>query len=84
MLGAEVVVSTLDGSIKLRIPPHAENGQKLRVRSRGLPKGKTGERGDFYVDLKVQLPTAPSSEERALWEKLRDTSTFQPRQTPSA
>lgn len=79
VLGAEVVVPTLDGSIKLRIPAHAENGQKLRVRGRGLPKGKTGERGDFYVVLHVQLPTTLREEERALWEKLRDISTFQPR-----
>lgn len=79
VLGAEVVVPTLDGSIKLRVPAHAENGQKLRVRGRGLPKGKTGERGDFYVVLHVQLPSSISDEERALWEKLRDLSTFHPR-----
>lgn len=79
VLGAETVVPTLDGSIKLRIPAHSENGQKLRVKNRGLPKGKTGERGDFYVVLKVQLPTTLSNDERALWEKLRDTSTFRPR-----
>lgn len=80
VLGAEVVVSTLDGSIKLRIPAGAENGRKMRVRGRGLPKGKTGERGDFFVVLNVLLPTtALSDEERAAWEKLRDTSTFRPR-----
>lgn len=79
VLGAEVVVPTLDGSIKLKIPAGAENGQKLRARSRGLPKGKTGERGDFYVVLNVQLPTSLSDEERALWEKLRAISTFRPR-----
>ena len=65
VLGAEIVVPTLDGSIKLRIPAGAENGQKLRVRGRGLPKGKSGERGDFYVILKVQLPSTLSDEERA-------------------
>ena len=78
VLGAEVVVATLDGSIKLRIPAGAENGRKMRVRGRGLPKGKT-ERGDFFVVLNVVLPPAANDEERALWEKLRDTSTFQPR-----
>ena len=83
VLGAEVVVPTLDGSIKLRIPADAENGQKLRVRGRGLPKGKTGERGDFFVVLQIQLPTSISTEERVLWEKLRDTSTFQPRKPPT-
>ncbi len=79
VLGAEVVVPTLDGSIKLRIPAGAENGQKLRARNRGLPKGKSDERGDFYVVLTVQLPTSTTEEEKALWEKLRDLSTFRPR-----
>jgi len=79
VLGAEVVVPTLDGSIKLRIPAGAENGQKLRVRGRGLPKGKTGERGDFFVTLNVVLPTRISDSERALWEQLRSASTFNPR-----
>ncbi len=79
VLGAEVVVPTLDGSIKLRIPGGAENGQKLRVRGRGLPKNSTGERGDFFVTLNVVLPAHVSESERASWEKLRDASTFNPR-----
>lgn len=79
VLGAELVVSTLDGSIKLRLPPGTENGRKLRVRGRGLPKGKTGERGDFYVVVTIQIPAHLSDDERALWQKLRDTSSFNPR-----
>jgi len=84
VLGTEIVVPTLDGSIKLRIPPGSEGGQKLRVRSRGLPKGKTGERGDLFVLLTIRTPTSLSDEERTLWEKLRDTSTFQPRPASKA
>ena len=83
VLGTEVIVPTLDGSIKLRIPPGSENGQKLRIRNRGLPKGKTGERGDFFVTLDLRTPATLTDEERALWEKLRDTSTFQPRKSPT-
>jgi curved DNA-binding protein len=79
VLGAELPVPTLDGLIKLRIPPGSANGQQLRVRSRGLPKGKTGERGDFHAVLSVQLPDKPSDEERAQWEKLRAVSRFNPR-----
>ena len=82
VLGAEVTVPTLDGTVKLRIPAGAENGLHLRVRSRGLPKGKTGERGDFFAILKVILPSTLSDDERAAWEKLRDTSTFRPRPAP--
>lgn len=79
VLGAELSVPTLDGPIKLRIPPGSENGQQLRVRGRGLPKGKTGERGDFHATITVHLPTKITDEERALWEKLRAASTFNPR-----
>ncbi len=79
VLGAEIVVPTLDGSIKLRIPAGAENNQKLRVRGRGLPKGKTGERGDFFVSLNIVSPTTLSDTERTLWEQLRSGSTFNPR-----
>jgi len=72
VLGTEVTVPTLDGSLKLRIPPGTANGQQLRVRGRGLPNGKGGERGDFRVIVSTDA-------ERALWEKLRDTSSFNPR-----
>jgi curved DNA-binding protein len=81
VLGADLSVPTLDGPLKLRIPPGSENGQQLRVRGRGLPKGKVGGRGDFHACITLQLPTTISSEERELWEKLRSISRFTPRAT---
>ncbi len=83
VLGTELTVPTLDGNIKLRIPAGSENGQQLRVRGRGLLKGKTGERGDFHAILTIHLPTQHTEEETALWEKLRDVSKFNPRTNPS-
>lgn len=82
VLGADIPVPTLDGLVKLRIPPGSENGQQLRVRGRGLPIGKSGERGDFHVVLNIEVPTRLSDEERALWEKLRAVSHFHPRTQP--
>ncbi|MEO5917920.1 MAG: J domain-containing protein [Luteolibacter sp.] len=84
VLGAELTVPTLDSPIKLRVPANSENGQQLRVRSRGLPKGKAGGRGDYYATLNIHLPPNTNAEERSLWEKLRDVSKFNPRTTPSA
>ncbi len=82
VLGAEIVTPTLDGSVTLRLPQGTENGQQLRVRGRGLPKGKAGERGDLYVTVTVQLPTKLSDQERTQWESLRRISTFNPRTAP--
>ncbi|MFT3992039.1 MAG: J domain-containing protein [Luteolibacter sp.] len=81
VLGAEIPVPTLDGLVKLKIPAGSENGQHLRVKGRGLPKGKTGECGDFYATLTIQSPSKLTDEERGLWEKLRDVSNFNPRHT---
>lgn len=79
VLGAEIMVPALDGSVKMRLPAGTGTGQQLRLRGRGLPKGKTGERGDLYVVVTVQIPATVTDDERALWEKLRSTSTFNPR-----
>lgn len=79
VLGTDLSVPTLDGPIKLRVPAGSENSQQLRVRGRGLPKGNTGIRGDFHATLNIQLPPHPGPEERALWEKLRSVSNFNPR-----
>ena len=84
VLGAEISVPTLDGAVKLRIPAGSENGQQLRVRGRGLPKGKSGERGDFHAVLSIRIPEKLTDEERPLWEKLRSVSRFNPRNPSSS
>src|SRR5438128_1561928 len=56
VLGTTVSVPTLDGRVNVRIPSGTNNGQQLRVRGRGLPKGLQGGRGDLYVVVNVQLP----------------------------
>jgi curved DNA-binding protein len=80
VLGAEVEVPSLDGNkLKLRIPAGTQNAQQLRLRGRGLPKGRSGERGNLYVVVNVQLPTSLTEDERTHWEALAKTSHFRPR-----
>jgi curved DNA-binding protein len=80
VLGTQVLVPTLSGRLKLRIPPGTTNGQQLRVRGQGLPKRPGGERGDLYVETKIETPATVTAEERALWEKLAQVSRFNPRE----
>jgi len=79
VLGTTVTVPTLGGHVKLHVPPGTNNGQRLRVRGQGLPKGQSGERGDMYVVINVELPQRITEEERTLWEKLSRVSRFNPR-----
>jgi curved DNA-binding protein len=73
VLGAEHAVTTLDGSVRLKIPPGTQNHQRFRLRNRGLPKpDKT--RGDLYVMVDLAVPKTVTAQERALWEKLAEES----------
>jgi curved DNA-binding protein len=69
----------LDGNVRLTIPAGAQNGLKLRLANRGLYRSD-GSRGDLYAVLNIEVPEHLTTKERELWEKLRDTSDFDPRE----
>ncbi|WLS79096.1 curved DNA-binding protein [Erwinia pyri] len=76
-LGATVQVPTLTGKISLTIPPASQNGQRLRVRGKGL-SGKTSS-GDLYAILKVVMPANTDEQSAALWRELAEKAAFDPR-----
>ncbi|MDB6128338.1 MAG: molecular chaperone DnaJ [Verrucomicrobia bacterium] len=84
VLGAQIVVPTLSGSVKLTIPPGTKQGRQLRVRGRGLPRSPAGTHGDLFVIVKIQVPAEITKEERELWEKLARGSRFNPRENTDA
>lgn len=69
VLGGEVMIPTLDGRAKLKIPPLTQNGRKFRIPGRGMPQ-RGGTRGDFYAVVDVELPAVLSDAQRAAWEAL--------------
>lgn len=71
VLGGEVRVPTLEGSAKLKIPPGTQNGQRFRLKQRGLPR-PGGERGDLYVAIGIDIPETVTPDQRKLWEKLAE------------
>ena len=72
VLGGEAAVTTLAGTtVRLKVPPTTQNGQKFRVKGQGMPvPGKPEERGDLYVVADVQLPRSLTPEARAHYEAL--------------
>ncbi len=71
VLGTEVTVPTLDGSMKLKITPGSQVGRRFRLRGKGLPV-TGGKRSDMYVQLGVTLPEKLTAKEREIWEQLRN------------
>lgn len=78
ILGVKTKIPTLGSALTLRVPPGTVAGTQLRVRGQGLPL-ENGSRGDLYATVRIQVPAAVSSAEHDLWEKLAQTSTFNPR-----
>ncbi|MGO1590795.1 MAG: DnaJ C-terminal domain-containing protein [Ancrocorticia sp.] len=63
-IGGTVEVPTLEGkNVSVKIPEGSSTDKLLRVKHRGLAKGKLT-RGDMYVRLKVMVPKKMSDEAR--------------------
>ncbi len=68
-LGSDLLVPTLEGKVRLKIPPGTQGGQRFRLRERGLP-GVSGKRGDLYVLVQINIPKKLTERERELWSEL--------------
>ncbi len=78
-LGATVPVDTPGGSAQVVVPEGSSTGRRLRLRGRGLPNPR-GTAGDLYAEIRIMVPATLTRQERKLFEKLADTSSFDPRQ----
>ncbi len=75
-LGATVKVPTLAGKVDLKIPPHSQGGQTLRLKKRGLPGA---EPGDQFVILKIVIPQPKTPAATEIYEKMAKEMAFDPR-----
>jgi molecular chaperone DnaJ len=55
-LGAKIEVPTIDGRALLKIPQGTQNGQRFRLREKGVVNSRTGTRGDQLVEVQVEAP----------------------------
>ena len=71
VLGKDIHVETLDGSVSVKMPAGIQDGQKLRLRGKGLPK-RDGTNGDMYVRVRVELPKNLTVQQKKLWQELAE------------
>jgi molecular chaperone DnaJ len=69
-LGGEVVVPTLDGDERIKVPSGSQAGDIIRIKRAGLPRPGTNTVGDELVRLKVAVPKKLKKRARKLYEEL--------------
>ena len=74
-LGAKIEIPTIDGRTLLKIPQGTRNGQKFRLRERGVLNSRTNARGDQIVEVAIQAPDPRDERTREL---LRELAKLQP------
>jgi curved DNA-binding protein len=70
-LGGQLEVPTLEGTVRLKIPPGTQGGQRFRIRERGLPSA-AGKRGNLYVIPQIEIPKKLAEREREIWKQLAE------------
>lgn len=75
-LGGEFEVPTLDGArAKVKVPPGTQPGQRVRLKSKGMPVLRSKDIGDLYVQLDIETPQNLSKRQRELLEEFARLNT---------
>jgi molecular chaperone DnaJ len=87
-LGGHVEVPTPDGAVPIELPAGTQNGQRFRLRKRGLPRLGSKTRGDLFVEARVFVPTVRDDRSRELLREFALRNPANPRHempgTPAA
>ena len=65
-LGGELDVPTLDGRVKLKIPPETQTGKVFRMRGKGVQSVRGGATGDLLCKVAVETPVNLTSKQKEL------------------
>ena len=78
-LGSKIEVPTIDGRTLLKIPQGTKNGQRFRLREKGVPNSRTGVRGDQIVEVAIEAPDPRDERTRELLRELAKLHPEDPR-----
>jgi molecular chaperone DnaJ len=69
-MGGHVEVVTPEGRMTIEVPAGTQNGQRFRLRKRGVPRPDDGGRGDLWVEAQVVIPAVTDDRARSLLRQL--------------
>ena len=74
ILGTKKEINTIQGKVKLEIEPGTQNGDKVKLRGKGIDDEKLGKKGDTYVIYNVIIPTKLDKDQKKLIKYLSETT----------
>jgi len=78
VLGTKVEVPTLDGAVKLTIPPSTQPETMLRIAGHGIGHLRGSGKGDQYVKVNVFVPKDLSHQDKELLKEMKKSSGISP------
>lgn len=75
-LGCKKEIPTLDGSTKVSFESGTQNGEKIKLKGKGINDEKHGKLGDMYLITKIIIPTKLDRKQKSLFKDLDDTDLF--------
>jgi molecular chaperone DnaJ len=72
-LGGTIQVPTLDGEVKLTIPPETQTGKSFRLRSKGVKQVRGGAVGNLECKVRIETPVQLTKEQKAMIEQLAES-----------
>lgn len=70
VLGDKIIVDTIDGEVKLKVPEGTHSGEKFRLKAKGVPHLQSIGKGDHYVELRIKVPKNLKRSQKKLLEEL--------------
>lgn len=77
-LGTQVDVPTIDGQVKIKVPPGTQSGKIFRLQGKGLRSVQVNGIGDQLIHVSIWTPKKLNDTEKQILEKLRDSENFKP------
>lgn len=72
-LGGELEVPTLNGRVKLKIPPETQSGKLFRLRGKGVRSVRTSSTGDLICRVMVETPVNLTKQQKDILRKLEES-----------
>ena len=73
ILGAKKTIKTVQGDVKVEIPEGTQNGDKVKLKGKGIDDEKYGKKGDTYLIYNVIIPTKLDRTQKKIIKELSDT-----------